>query len=229
MQDDKIRLTLMTTHAQGAASLEPGQMEVMLDRRTLYDDYRGMGEGIVDSRLTRHRFWLTLEQLDKTNQIVKDTTNSAAAKEYPLPSIFVNQLINSLNYPANIYFLEKWDDNTKLDINKQVLLLNKQFPCDLHLLTLRTQTETDLPLFPSRSAFLVMHRQGYDCKIGGATAISNICGQTTLHNNLFEGINIELIESTSLTGLKTIGKVNSMSHVSIEPMQLKTFNLTFVK
>lgn len=42
IQDKQMRLTLITTHAQGAASLEPGQLEVMLDRRTLYDDYRGM-------------------------------------------------------------------------------------------------------------------------------------------------------------------------------------------
>lgn len=42
IQDKQMRLTLITTHAQGAASLEPGQLEVMLDRRTLYDDYRGL-------------------------------------------------------------------------------------------------------------------------------------------------------------------------------------------
>lgn len=41
IQDNQMRLTLMTTHASGAAALEAGQLEVMLDRRTLYDDYRG--------------------------------------------------------------------------------------------------------------------------------------------------------------------------------------------
>lgn len=41
IQDNELRLSLLTNHAQGAASLEPGFLEVMLDRRTLYDDYRG--------------------------------------------------------------------------------------------------------------------------------------------------------------------------------------------
>lgn len=41
IQDNKLRFSLLTNHAQGAASLEPGFLEVMLDRRTLYDDYRG--------------------------------------------------------------------------------------------------------------------------------------------------------------------------------------------
>lgn len=38
IQDSELRLSLLTNHAQGAASLEPGYLEVMLDRRTLYDD-----------------------------------------------------------------------------------------------------------------------------------------------------------------------------------------------
>lgn len=40
IQDENFRLTLSTTHAQGAASLERGQLEVMLDRMTRYDDAR---------------------------------------------------------------------------------------------------------------------------------------------------------------------------------------------
>lgn len=37
IQDAELRLSLLTNHAQGAASLEPGYLEVMLDRRTLYE------------------------------------------------------------------------------------------------------------------------------------------------------------------------------------------------
>lgn len=55
IQDNKIRLSLLTNHAQGAASWQPGFLEVMLDRRTLYDDSRGMGEGLVDNQQTVSR------------------------------------------------------------------------------------------------------------------------------------------------------------------------------
>lgn len=47
LQDARARLTVLTGHAQGAAAFEPGRLELMLDRRTLYDDLRGMGEGVV--------------------------------------------------------------------------------------------------------------------------------------------------------------------------------------
>jgi hypothetical protein len=48
-------------HATGAASPRPGTLEVMVDKRIAYDDGRGMGEGVLDSRPTRHRYVLLLE------------------------------------------------------------------------------------------------------------------------------------------------------------------------
>ena len=50
------RLSLLVDHATGASSLKEGCLEVMVDKRTMHDDARGMGEGVLDSRLTRHRY-----------------------------------------------------------------------------------------------------------------------------------------------------------------------------
>ena len=55
IEDDKTRLTLLVDHASGVSSLQEGWLEVMVDKRTMHDDARGMGEGVMDSRLTRHR------------------------------------------------------------------------------------------------------------------------------------------------------------------------------
>nr|CAD7194156.1 unnamed protein product [Timema douglasi] len=60
IQDSSRRLSLLVNHAQGAASWQPGWLEVMLDRRTLYDDSRGMGEGVVDNKRMLTKFWLLL-------------------------------------------------------------------------------------------------------------------------------------------------------------------------
>lgn len=231
MQDAQMRLTLMTTHAQGAASLEPGQMEVMLDRRTLYDDYRGMGEGIVDSRMMRHQFWLTMEFFD-------EAIAESSHKRYHVPSLHAQHLSNTLNYPANIYFIEKYDENQKFDINRHVQLLNYQLPCDLHIVNLRTLTERTLPLFPSRSALLIVQRIGYDCRLSTSSAgdddesYANQCAQIKgkfSNLKLFRDVELDEVHSTSLTALKTYGQVKSFTAESpLETMELRTYNMTFV-
>ncbi|XP_053682330.1 alpha-mannosidase 2 [Sabethes cyaneus] len=251
IQDEKMRLTLLTTHAQGAASLEPGQLEVMLDRRTLYDDYRGMGEGVVDSRLTRHRFWMALETIEKVPVTVSesmDRNDDLKPTEYQLPSIFANSLSNGLNYPANLFIVEKYDESNQVILNRAVQLLSTPFPCDLHILNLRTLTEGNLPLFPSNSALLVLHRQGYNCRIGGDEVVNYFCNNNNSSSvssssnissynvdeynrqlQLFTGELLEQITSTSLTGLHLGEPVNSIADIFLESMELRTYNVTFAK
>uniref|UniRef100_A0A182TH94 Alpha-mannosidase n=1 Tax=Anopheles melas TaxID=34690 RepID=A0A182TH94_9DIPT len=292
IQDDRMRLTLLTTHAQGAASLEPGQLEVMLDRRTLYDDYRGMGEGVIDSRLTRHRFWLTLETIDaqqppnvepaapngqeeqEPQQQQQKESSTTTSDPYHLPSIFANALANGLNYPANLFIVERYDESNQLELNRAVRLLRVQFPCDLHVLNLRTLTENNLPLFPSSSALLVLQRQGYSCRIGGEEMIGYFCGNSSSSSSssgssstsnpannavidgggggerdgggggneinqhhpteprelqLFRRLRIDAIQATSLTGLHPGERLASFTDIYLEPMALKTYNLTFAK
>lgn len=233
IQDNQMRLTVMTTHAQGAASLEPGQMEVMLDRRTLYDDYRGMGEGIVDSRMMRHQFWLTMEFFDS-----EASERESSHTPYHVPSLHAQHLSNALNYPTNIYFIEKYDETQKFEINRNVELLSYQLPCDLHIINLRTLTEHNLPLFPSKSALLIMHRFGYDCRLSAGSgadddeSYANKCAQIKGKFSglkLFKDIELEEVQRTTLTALKSHGPVKSFTGDSpMEAMELRTYNMTFV-
>lgn len=228
IQDTELRLTLLTNHAQGAASLEPGYLEVMLDRRTLYDDYRGMGEGVVDSQLTQQHYWLVLEQIvdgaNNNNNNVPPVPN----RDYEVPSHFVNQLSNILNYPVNLFYVENQED-TQIALKKNYSLFKMHFPCDVHLANLRTQTERNLTLFPSQRALMVVQRQAASCKVRD---IGNLCHNLHGFNvrgiDLFNDISLDRVYQTSLTGVHEYNRVNQFNSVFIQPMDLAAFNLTFV-
>lgn len=230
IQDNEHRITLLTTHAQGAASLEPGYLEVMLDRRTLYDDYRGMGEGIVDNKLTRQKYWLILENIHEG--INKKNENGKIKRDFEISSYFVNQLSNIHNYPVNLYFIEQSEDKSQIEVNKMTSLFKTKFPCDVHLMTLRTQSESNLPMFPSRSALFVLHRQAFSCKI---KEIGNLCndgiGNAFIDDSLnaFKNIGLESVHSVSLTGAKQYEQIFKFKSISLKPMDIVTFNLTFIE
>ncbi|EDV43537.1 uncharacterized protein Dana_GF18544, isoform B [Drosophila ananassae] len=231
IQDSRLRLTLLTTHAQGAASYEPGQLEVMLDRRTLYDDYRGMGEGVVDSRLTRHKFWLLVEDIPGGQHVVQPPS-------YKVLSQQAQHLANTLRYPPNIYFVNSLEQpDLSVALLPLVKLLPKgALPCDVHLTTLRTLSDPELQLFPSASALLVLHRQGFDCSVsaGAELGLEDVCPLSSkgLGNVQLGRLSLHTIEATSLTGTEQKPSteslhIRSLSEISLEPMELRTFNLTF--
>ncbi|XP_060518820.1 alpha-mannosidase 2 [Cylas formicarius] len=246
IQDESVRLSLLTNHAQGAASWQPGYLEVMLDRRTLYDDSRGMGEGLVDSRRTTSKYWLLVEDVSKVRlenggqkrfdgvedtfekgDVIRSfnvpTTANEPTKQEPFPmaSLYATHLSNALNYPAEIYIV---DSEYQSSVNDSIKLLNKPFPCDVLLLNVRTQPDAVYSQFPSNSALVVLHRQGYDCSI-------NTNYTCDVHNfekdNYFKILTVKEVELKSLTGLDSIHYFESLGDVYIEPMSLKTLNVTF--
>lgn len=61
IEDLHTRLTVLSEHAQGTASLREGAIDVWLDRRLGQDDNRGLGQGIKDNVPTRTRLRLLVE------------------------------------------------------------------------------------------------------------------------------------------------------------------------
>jgi len=61
IEDDNMRMTVLSEHAQGTASLEDGSIDVWLDRRLSQDDARGLFQGVTDNVPTRTRLRLVLE------------------------------------------------------------------------------------------------------------------------------------------------------------------------
>ncbi|XP_067244068.1 lysosomal alpha-mannosidase [Chanodichthys erythropterus] len=70
IKDDKRQLTVVTDRSQGASSIYNGSLEIMLHRRLLYDDFRGVGEPLSEpgdflhGLVARGRLLLTLTPPD---------------------------------------------------------------------------------------------------------------------------------------------------------------------
>ncbi|KAL0819795.1 hypothetical protein ABMA28_007833 [Loxostege sticticalis] len=62
IEDDANRFTVLTSTPLGMAALQPGQIEIMQDRRLSRDDNRGLNQGVLDNVRTRHTFRLIVER-----------------------------------------------------------------------------------------------------------------------------------------------------------------------
>ena len=61
IEDDKTRFTVLSEHAQGAASLHEGEVDVWMDRRLGQDDERGLSQGVQDNVKVRTTLRVLLE------------------------------------------------------------------------------------------------------------------------------------------------------------------------
>ena len=93
IEDSKQRMTVLSEHAQGAASLQESTIDVWLDRRLAQDDSRGLEQGIDDNVPTRTRLRLVLE-----NTPAKATTSD----EFSITP-FCKRQWEELNHPLEMF------------------------------------------------------------------------------------------------------------------------------
>ncbi|XP_075991466.1 alpha-Mannosidase class II b [Anticarsia gemmatalis] len=235
LQDEEARLTLITNHAQGAAAFEPGRLEVMLERRTLYDDFRGIGEGVVDNKPTKFSNWLLLEAMpgairnkrstsEKMFNFVNERYFDPADKEnkYELPSQTADLLSRSLNYPLNVYLLDT-SEVGEIEVKSSQSFLSN-FPNGIHLVTLRTITDDVLEQFPSATNYMVLQRPGASCNVGEKPKKKSA---KFTSKTKFNGLHINNITAVSLTGLKTFHSMTGLSDIHLDPMEVKTYKIRF--
>uniref|UniRef100_A0A667WBF3 Alpha-mannosidase n=1 Tax=Myripristis murdjan TaxID=586833 RepID=A0A667WBF3_9TELE len=121
IKDDVNQLTVVTDRSQGGGSIQNGSLEIMLHRRLLYDDVRGVGEPLNETSdvfpeglVARGRLLLTL-----------DRPQSAADTHRPLAQEVVLQ-------PLLTFTSGDLHPNTRLEFSG----LQDALPPAVHLLTL---------------------------------------------------------------------------------------------
>lgn len=221
LEDRRSRLTVVTEHAQGVTALHEGQLLVLLDRRVLFSDGRGVSEGLADSRYTCHRHYIMLENFIEPIDLID---HYSVDRKLLLPSLSAIYLSNALNYDLDIFMVEK--NKTQAVYHTFLPLVKTPFPCDVSLVTYRTMTRTGTQ-FPdaSTAALLVLHRQAFSCHL--STFIQMRCeGEQTfsLHNILRHS---KIVYKTNLSGTSRGVIVSSLDKTNFGPMELITLKIHF--
>uniref|UniRef100_A0A2I3LMU1 Alpha-mannosidase n=1 Tax=Papio anubis TaxID=9555 RepID=A0A2I3LMU1_PAPAN len=217
IQDAHKRLTLHTAQALGVSSLKDGQLEVILDRRLMQDDNRGLGQGLKDNKRTCNRFRLLLERRTVGSEVQDSHSTS-------YPSLLSHLTSMYLNTPALALPVAR----TQLPGPglRSFHPLASSLPCDFHLLNLRTlQAEEDT--LPSAEMALILHRKGFDCGLEAKNLGFNCTtsqGKVAL-GSLFHGLDVVFLQPTSLTLLYPLASPSNSTDVYLEPMEIATFRL----
>uniref|UniRef100_A0AAX7VKS8 Alpha-mannosidase n=1 Tax=Astatotilapia calliptera TaxID=8154 RepID=A0AAX7VKS8_ASTCA len=154
IQDGNYRLTLHTAQALGVSSLESGQLEVIMDRRLMQDDNRGLGQGLKDNKKTANRFRLLLERRSASNKMTDSATTS-------FPSVLSHMTNAMLNH--EVLALPILPKRRGIPPLQTFAPLKSILPCDLHLVNLRSIQSQQDPLSPSPYTALILHRLALDC------------------------------------------------------------------
>lgn len=218
IQDDASRMTLSTRTPLGGSSLKPGQLEIMMDRRLMQDDNRGLFQGVTDNKITLHEFALQLERKTKGCQ---DEADDVAASYPSLLAITARHgLINPMD--RLIYAGPAHAVST---LSKNYQPMDKDLACDIHIINLRTMIKSVAGLKPADQAALVLHRQGFNgCyKPVGMTCNTN-SGRVSLEE-IFPELYGDSVKQMSLTLLYEGMGVEKGFTVSIKPMEMYSFLL----
>ena len=218
VQDKSSRLSLISGQPLGGTSAASGQLEIMLDRRLMQDDNRGLFQGVQDNKVTPHHFVLLLER-----QVARTSVEADSAASYP--SLLGHAVRHSLLNPLFrlIFSLQHYEGHALKDSFSPV---EKDLPCDIHVINLRTSLSSPVKMTPSDQSALVLHRQGFTAAYRplGMTCATN-GGKISL-DEIFPELFSTNVKQMSLSLMYDGMKMEKSFTVSIHPMEMYSFLLS---
>lgn len=156
------RFSIHSRQALGVASLNKGELEIMLDRRLIHDDDRGLGQGVMDNRPSRVVFQLLVERnISASMPAVSDLSPKA-------PSLLSHRVNAELNYPLHAFF-DTPQPFTSMHATTQSNMVGPKFsplradlPCDLHIVSMKILRPAQPPPDEDFSHGILFHRRGVD-------------------------------------------------------------------
>lgn len=211
LEDQLTRLTLLSAQPHGVSCLETGQMEVMLDRHLVYDDNRGMGEGVTDIKTTVSKFVVMVEK--------RASLQKPRLSHYASLSLSALNIQDRLQQPLLSYY-------TTIDTDAfftAVSPFSTSLPCDVSSVNFRNLADGNLNY---NGTSIVLHRRGYDCNFPEQSLMCPL--ESSLSFDVFlKDFNLSNIHETTLTHTVVKRTVKPTDRISIAPMELAAFHFHF--
>ncbi|XP_057972357.1 alpha-mannosidase 2 [Malania oleifera] len=227
------RFSVHSRQSLGVASLKNGWLEIMLDRRLVSDDGRGLGQGVMDNRPMNVIFHILLESNIST------TPNSLTSPLPLNPSLLSHCVGAHLNYPLHAFIAKKPQEISVQPPSRSFSPLATSLPCDLHIVSFKVPRPlkySQQPLESPRFA-LILQRRKWDpsyCR-KGKSQCSNIADEPVNLFYMFKGLEVLNARATSLNLLhedietlgltEQFGDVAQEGHVFISPMEIQAYKL----
>ncbi|KAG4914521.1 hypothetical protein JHK87_052078 [Glycine soja] len=227
------RFSVHSRQSLGVASLKNGWLEIMLDRRLVRDDGRGLGQGVMDNRVMNVVFHLTMEAN------VSATSNLVPTPFPYSPSLLSHRVGSHLNYPIHAFVSKKPQDMSVKPPPRSFSPLATPLPCDLHIVNFKVPKPLKfLQQPPEGPRFgLILHRRHWDssyCR-KGRSQCTNLADNTVNLFSMFKELTVSKAKATSLNLLhedpevmgfsEQFGDLAKEGNVAISPMEIQAYRL----
>ncbi|CAA6661402.1 unnamed protein product [Spirodela intermedia] len=216
---DGSRFSVHSRQALGAASLQDGWLEIMLDRRLVQDDGRGLGQGVMDNRPMNVVFHILTES----------NISAAVAPSDPLPlqpSLLSHQIGALLNYPIHAFTSRKTQEVSSLHPPPRAFSpLTSSFPCDLHIVSFKVPRPLNYSqALPREPRFtMILQRRVHSA------------GDDPLNLDIFKDLELLNARATSLNlmhnSVEMLGYIEQVEdaaqegHALMSPMEIHAYKL----
>nr|XP_039268766.1 alpha-mannosidase 2-like [Styela clava] len=230
IQNEKARLTVLTGQPRGVASLVSSQLEIILDRRLMQDDNRGMGQATKDNLATSDNFVILIERWSNTPGVPDSSSDNH------FPSIIAHHSLLELLHPMWSMQYRNIEHNEVTTTYKDSYLPlagSKQsadeppLPCSVHIVNLRSIESKEVEGTPTDESALIVQKFGHECHLDTCRLYKSSCLASDSEDflNLATFYPATNIVSTSLSLQYTEDEIPPDGDWKIEPMEIKTFKI----
>lgn len=168
------RFSIHSRQALGVASLGKGWLEVMLDRRLVHDDGRGLGQGVLDNHPNSVVFHLLVERN------ISQPPTSEHSLSPKQPSLLSHRAGAQLNHPLHAFLgrpeerahVEEYSAENNPHHKVVFSPFTKNLPCDLHVVAMQSLNAAGTIASNKQNVGLLIQRRGFDPSYGGSKDMS---------------------------------------------------------